>query len=72
MLAHLFSMLMRAQGVSGADPQPTGTAIHLPSDTARYSYARPSLPYLAMNDFMMSSIGSSLSAYWCTVHMSNA
>ena len=57
---------------SGADPQATGTARQCPSDTPRYSYARPILPYLAMNDCMMSSTGSSCSAYSCTDHMSNA
>ena len=35
--AYCFSMLIRAHGVSGAEPQATGTARQCPSDTPRYS-----------------------------------
>ena len=63
---------MRAHGGSGAEPQATGTASHLPSETPRYSTALLTGPYCLISASTTSFTGTSLSPYWWAAHWSKA
>src|SRR5215471_350389 len=58
------SMEMRPTGGSGAEPQTTGTANHLPSNLPRYSTALLTGPYCLTSPSTTSFTGVSRSAYW--------
>ena len=67
MPAALFRTLMRAQGGLVWVPELDGTASQWPFGLRQVFGQRAlTVPYLAVSRFITSSIGSSLSAWWCT------